>query len=305
MSSRMDLRNRHWLRLLVIAAAVASRGYAQSGFNVLTRNYDNQRTGANTSETVLNASNVNSSQFGKLFMLPLDDQVYAGVLYVSDLQIAGGTHNVIYVATNNNTVYAFDADTFGPPLWARNFNGTGRPLTNGDVGQNCSPYTRLPGQHRNCWDAGHRRLQRNHVFRDPHLGKREYGPKTSRDQHPQRQRSSQQSASDPGQRSGNRRRGSTVVFNPATQNQRPALALSQGVVYIAWASYCDTAPYHGWVLAYNEASLAQVGVFNDTPNGSLAGIWMAGAGPVSIQMETSTTVPGMGPLTASAASASR
>src|SRR5271169_5786447 len=141
MGVRVDLRYRHWLALLLIAVAFVSRGYSQSGFNVLTRNYDNQRTGANTTETVLSTSNVNSSQFGKLFMLPVDDQVYAGVLYMSGLQIAGGTHNVVFVATNNNTVYAFDADTLGPPLWVRNFNGTGQPLMNTEVGgQGCNDY---------------------------------------------------------------------------------------------------------------------------------------------------------------------
>src|SRR3984957_18408810 len=114
----------------VVSLLALSANFAQGqAVNVLTRNYNNQRTGANLSETALNVSNVNSSQFGKLFTLPVDDQVYAAILYVSGLQIAGGTHNVIYAATANNSVYAFDADTLGSPLWSRNFNGTGQPLT--------------------------------------------------------------------------------------------------------------------------------------------------------------------------------
>src|ERR1700691_5680567 len=121
-------------RLYILTLLAFSGSFAQGqGVNVLNRNYNNQRTGANLSETILTASNVNSSQFGKLFMLPVDDQVYAGILYVSGLQIAGGTHNVIYAATQNNSVYAFDADTLGPPLWFQNFNGTGQPLVNTEV----------------------------------------------------------------------------------------------------------------------------------------------------------------------------
>src|SRR4051812_17839133 len=84
-------------------------------FNVLTRQYNNARTGANLSEKVLNTSNVNSAQFGRLFQMSVDEAVYAGILYVSGLTINGGTHNVIYVATMNNSVYAFDAD-FGTQL---------------------------------------------------------------------------------------------------------------------------------------------------------------------------------------------
>src|ERR1700761_6502911 len=94
-------RLKHQLSLISLLAF--SGHFAQGQVNVLTRNYNNQRTGANLSESTLNVSNVNSSQFGKLFTLPVDDQVYAGILYVSGLQIAGGTHNVIYAATVNNS----------------------------------------------------------------------------------------------------------------------------------------------------------------------------------------------------------
>src|SRR5271170_2813466 len=117
---------REWqscIRFLILLTVCVVSMLAQGVVNVPTRSYNNQRTGANLSETILNQSNVNSSQFGKLFTLPVDDQVYAQILYVSDLSIANGTHNVIFVATANNSVYAFDADTLGPPLWQRNFNG--------------------------------------------------------------------------------------------------------------------------------------------------------------------------------------
>ena len=102
-------------------------------FNVVTRNYNSQRTGANLSETVLTTSNVNPSSFGKLFDLPVDDQIYAGVLYASDVTVAGASHNVLYTATVNNSVYAFDADS-GALLWQRNFNNGFVPVFHTDVG---------------------------------------------------------------------------------------------------------------------------------------------------------------------------
>ena len=107
--------------------SVASEALTLGAVNVLTRNYGNLRTGANLSETVLKPSNVNTSSFGKIFQVSVDDQVYAGILYASAVPIAGRSHNVFYVATVNNTVYAFDADVGGAPLWRTNFNGTARP----------------------------------------------------------------------------------------------------------------------------------------------------------------------------------
>ena len=267
------------LYFLTIAITI-SAAHSQSTINVLTRAYDNQRTNANTAETILNTSNVHSKQFGQLFMLPVDDQVYAGVLYASGLQIAGVTHNVIFAATSNNSVYAFDADILGPPLWARNFNGPGRPLANTDpVGQACGTYTDFIG---NIGIVGTpvidgptgtmylvtRTVEKGNIVQRLHAVNLLNGND---------QPSSPQviQATVPGTGDG----GTSDVFNPATQNQRPALALSNGIVYIAWSSYCDTTPYYGWVLAYNAATLAQVGAFNDAPNGSMNGIWMSGAGP--------------------------
>src|SRR5260370_9017360 len=127
----MKTRTGFPLRVMMGVAVIlnmVSAAWAQ--VNVLTRNYDNQRTGANLSESILNSSNVNPAQFGKLFMLPVDDQVFAGILYVSNLSIAGGMHNVICVAAVNNTVYSLLADTFAPPLCQPSFNGTGLPPRN-------------------------------------------------------------------------------------------------------------------------------------------------------------------------------
>ena len=266
--------------LLLAAFALAGpEARAQGVFNVPTRSYNNQRTGANLSETILTASNVNSSQFGKLFMLTVDDVIYAQILYVSSVPIGGSTHNVIYVATANNTVYAFDADTLGSPLWQRNFNGVGVPSVNTQLGQACpGGYLDFIG---NIGIVGTPVIDTQtrtmfFVTRTVESGAtvqrlRAIDITTGADE-----ANSPQviQASVPGTGDG----GTTVTFNPVTENQRSALSLSQGVLYIAWASYCDTPPYHGWVLAYNETTLAQVGAFNTTPNGTGSGIWMAGAG---------------------------
>src|SRR5260370_24344585 len=133
--------------LSVVAVFLLSRAAlpAFSQVSVLTRSYDNQRTGSNLSETTLNASNVNSTQFGKLFQLQVDDQVYAGMLYVPALTVNGAAHNVIYAATVNNTVYAFDADSAGAPLWQRNFNNGGRPTGNSEGGSNCNTHFDFSG----------------------------------------------------------------------------------------------------------------------------------------------------------------
>jgi len=273
---------REWrkcVRFLFSLTICVASVLAQGVVNVPTRSYNNQRTGANLSETILTSSNVNSSQFGKLFTLPVDDQVYAQILYVSALSIAGGTHNVIFVATANNSVYAFDADTLGPPLWQRNFNGIGVPSTNLELGQACTPaYTNFVGNIGIVSTPAIDLSTLTMVFltRTVENGAtvqrlRAINITTGADQEnsPQVIQASVAGTGDG---------GTTVVFNPLTQNQRSALSISQGIVYIAWASYCDTHPYHGWVMAYNESTLAQVGVFNATPNGESAGIWMAGAG---------------------------
>lgn len=278
---RLSLRP---LGIIVFAFAVfmmagcSARGPAH--FQALTRSYDNQRTGANLSEKKLKPANVNARHFGKLFMLPVDDQIYAGLLYASGVPMAGGKRNVLYVATVNNTVYAFDADKLGPPLWQRNFNGAGRPTRNQEVGQACRTYndfignigivgTPVIGPDRTMYfvtrtvEAG-ATIQRLRAI-DIVTGKeRPNSPQVVQ-------------ASVPGTGAG--ATGSTLAFNPVTENQRPALAISDGTVYVGWASFCDTGPYHGWMISYDATTLAQLAVFNTSPNGSMAGIWMSGAGP--------------------------
>ena len=253
---------------------------ARENFQVLTRSYGNLRTNANLSEKTLTPANVNSNHFGKLFMLPVDDEIYAGVLYVADLSIAGSKHNVLYVATVNNSVYAFDADKLGPPLWYRNFNGAGRPTRNIEVGQACHIYHDFRG---NIGIIGTPVIGPDHTM---YFVTRtvEYGTTVQR-LHAIDITTGDDRANSPQtieasvQGTGDGAVNGVVAFNPITENQRPALAVSKGTVYIGWASFCDTRPYHGWMMAYDAATLAQVGVFNSSPNGNMAGIWMTGAGP--------------------------
>ena len=262
--------------LLAAGALVVLASPAAAQVSVLTRNYDNQRTGANTAETVLTSANVNPAQFGKIFTLRVDDQVYAGILYVPDLAIADGTHNVIYVATVNNTVYALDADTPGPPLWQRNFNGTGRPTRNDEVGQACGTYRDYIGNigivGTPVIDSSTQTLYfvtRTVENTETVQRLRALDIRTGQDR-PGSPRIIQ--ATFP-------RTGGIVTFDSLMQNQRAGLGLSQGAVYIAWSSFCDTQPYHGWMMSYDAASLGQIGVFNTTPNGGMAAIWMSGAAP--------------------------
>src|SRR5579859_7291046 len=262
----------------VLLASSTLCGQAQQ-FQVLTRGYANQRTGANVAERVLKPATLKSGNFAKLFMVPVDDEIYAGLLYAADVSINGGKHTVLYVATVNNSVYAFDADKLGAPLWYRNFNGSGRPTRNTEVGQACHIYhdfrgnigiigTPVIGPDRTMYfvtrtvDYG-TTVQRLHAIDISNGRDRATSPQVI-------------AAKVPGKGDGSI--AGVVAFDPITENQRPALALSNGTVYIGWASFCDTRPYHGWMMAYDAKSLAQVGVFNTSPNGNMAGIWMSGAG---------------------------
>lgn len=248
--------------------------------NVLTRGYDLRRSGANLAETILTPANVNPAQFGALFQLQVDDQVYAQPLYASGMSVKGAPHNVVFVATVNNSVFAFDADS-GEQLWSRSFNGAGRPTDHGEVGQACGTYQDF---------SGHIGIVSTPVIDPATLTMYLVTRTVEAGQTVQRLRAidigtgadrqnGQETITATTQGSGDGAAGNQLTFNPTTQNQRMALALSQGTIYIGWASFCDTGPYHGWVMAYDATTLARVGAFAATPNGGEGGIWQAGAGP--------------------------
>jgi hypothetical protein len=245
-----------------------------------TYHNDALRTGQNNNETVLTPTLVNSSQFGKLFTYPLDGLSFAAPLYVSGVTIPGkGVHNVVYVATEHNSVYAFDADGLtNTPLWHVNFLGSGiTTVPCGDTGE-CGdipveigitgtpvidPATNTMYLTAQTKENGTTYVQRLHAL-DITTGAEKFGgPVTI-------------TASVSG--TGDGSTGGSVPFDPLRENQRPGLLLSNGVVYLAFGSHGDNHPWHGWVLGYNATSLQRVLTYNSTPNDFGGGIWQSGCG---------------------------
>ncbi len=254
--------------------------------HVTTYHNDNFRTGQNVAETVLSPSNVNHVQFGKLFTHGVDGYVYAQPLYLPNVSIPGrGVHNVVFVATQHDSVYAFDADnnsgSNANPLWAVSFtNPTAGITTLSSNDVSCTdivpeigitgtpvidPSTATLYVVVKTKESG-KAVQRLHALSVGTGGEKFGGPVVIH-------------ASVSG--SGLGGNGTTVTFDPLKANQRPGLLLQNGVVYIGWAGHCDNGPYHGWLMAYNASTLEQLGVFNSTPNGTTGGFWQAGAAPAS------------------------
>jgi hypothetical protein len=246
-----------------------------------THHNDNLRTGQNNNETVLTPANVNPVQFGKLFSYSIDGIAFASPLYVAGVNIPGsGVHNVVYVATENDSVYAFDADgSSSTPLWHVTFLKTGVttvPCT--DVGE--------------CGDIPVQIGITSTPVIDPVSGTMYVVAKTKENSNYVQRLHALDITT------GAEKLGGPVVitatvaatgidssggketFNSLRENQRTGLLLSNGVVYFAFASHGDQSPWHGWVLGYNATTLQQVLAYNDTPNGSLGGggIWQAGGG---------------------------
>ncbi len=268
--------------------------------SVWTAHNDNARSGLNAVETALTHTNVNANGFGQIFSQPVDGPVYAQPLVVAGVAIPNqGTHNVVFVATMHDSVYAFDADSAAgsnaPALWHASFinpaAGITAPLTTDAVDypyQDCQTFageigvvgtpvidtnsgtlfvvarTKEPLPPPNSQVLT--QVQRLHALDLSTGAERPNSPVVI-------------AASVPG--TGDGSSGGVASFNPARELQRSALLLSGGVVYIAWASYCDHDPYHGWIIGYDAQTLQQTGVFNDTPNGSEGGIWMSGGGPAA------------------------
>jgi len=256
-----------------------------------TYGYDNSRDGQNTQETVLTTGNVNATQFGKLFRYPVDGEIYPDPLYVPNVNIPSqGTHNVVYVATEADSVYAFDADgRTSTALWHTNF-------TDPDQGVTTVPYADvLPTS---CRNTGPVLGITGTPVIDPVRGVLYVMVRTKEvtngvATYPQRLHAldittgaevagspATVDASVPGIGEGNNGQGQ-VPFDDIHDNSRAGLLLVNGVVYVTWSSPCDQHPYHGWVIGFDESTLQQVYVFNTTPNGDAGSIWGAGAGPAA------------------------
>src|SRR5581483_5073305 len=232
---------RHFVVTMIVLASVLP---VMAQVDVLTQHNDNARTGANLNETTLTPSNVNVNQFGMLFERSVDDQIYSQPLVVSNVDIGGVKHNVVYITTVHNSVYAYDADdasrtapywhvNFGPPVsghftchdFSGNYSIVGTPVI--DKGANTMYVVDQTGSafthHLHALDIS----------------------------------------------TGAEKAGSPVTVNISNQlqNQRPALLLANGNVYVGFGSHCDQGSYHGILIAYNASSLSEVARWNSTPSG--------------------------------------
>ena len=243
--------------------------------NVLTQHNDLSRSGANPKETVLTTSNVSESSFGKLFTLPIDGFTYAQPLYASGINIPNqGVRNVVYVATAHDSVYAFDADS-GTQYWRVSLGTSvpssviGTPNIQVEVGIISTPVID-PGSGTIYVVAKtyENSVQIFHLHAlDITTGAEKFGGPV------------QIVASVSG--SGVMSSGGSIPFVASQENQRAAVTLANGVVYLAFASHEDHDPYHGWLLGYKAGTLQQVQVFNVTPNSGEGAIWMGGQGLVA------------------------
>jgi len=305
--------------------AAGTQAATVGSITVLTHHNDIARTGANLNETILNTSNVKPGSFGKLFERTVDGQIYAQILYVSNVNIRDqGVHNAVYVATMANTVYAFDADDPGAtdPLWSKNLGpsvslpdprvGDGAyndiaievgivstpviSLENSGNGGDGTIYVVAMTKESNDPTGYQHRLHAldissgDELFGGPvQITASVSGSKTTIDRTKNPAQTQTQQV--------------TRNFTSYLSNQRPALLLSQGQVYIASASFGDhdeneNNPYHGWILSYDAATLQQTAVYNVTPHyivvhslnnnrqvqtdiQAQGGIWQAGQGPAA------------------------
>ena len=258
---------------LTVSAAVTQ------GSDVVTYKNDLARTGQNLGEKILTPANVNSSGFGKLRFLSTDGKVDAQPLYLSALSVGGSAHNVVFVATENDSVYAFDADN-GAKLWKASLVPAGERVdlpqqycsqVSPTIGITSTPVIdRTAGAHgiiylvamtkSNENGSWHHRL---HAL-DVTTGAEALGG-------PQEITASYPAA------------GGTITFDPVQYEERAALLLSNHTIYTTWTSHCDNKFYTGWVIAYSQTTLQRTAVLNVAPNSGGMGpaIWMAGGGPAA------------------------
>lgn len=292
------------LSVLTLFSAI----YCKGQVSVLTQHNDNARTGQNLSETTLNTSNVSQSTFGKLFWRTVDGYIYAQPLYLPGVVMQGASHNVVYVATQHNSVYAFDADNPNAvaSLWQVNL-GTAVPMEDiciitGDTNPSDCPYydispeigiTSTPvidktagviyvvARTKNSSDSTYHYFL--HALSLTSGAEQLQGPVEITGQVSGTGTSSQ---------------FGSVPFDATDVNQRPSLLLANGVIYIAFGSVGDIGPYHGWVISYNSTTLQQEGIFSTSPDGSEGGIWSAGQGLIADSANNIYAITSNGDFTA-------
>ncbi len=248
---------------------------------VPTQHNDNTRSGWNDNETALTTSNVNVQQFGAVFTLPVDDQVYAQPLVVGHVFVGAGDHNVVYIATVNNTLYAYDGDN-GRLYWQRGFTAPGmRPPTRTDMTGACGgSYQDFSG---NIGIVGTPVIDaaRGTMY---FVARSTTGSAFVQHLHAVNIVDGSETAGSPTEitatysGNGDGSVNGVIAFDAQRQNQRQGLTLLNGFVYVTFSSHCDWGPYHGWILGYDAATLQQRVVYNATPNGYGGGMWESGTG---------------------------
>jgi PQQ-like domain len=281
----MPLCRRFVTRLILTSFSISCcfAGGASLAFSqdVLTYHNNGARTGLNSAETILTPSNVNPASFGKLFTLTVDGRVDAEPLYLSAVPIPGsGTHNLLIVATEHGSVYAFDADT-GSLIWRITTLKSGETASDDrgcsqvtpEIGITSTPAIQRPtGSNGVIYvvamskDSSGDYHQRLHALNAPTGSERAKSPVEI-------------TAKFPG--TGDNSSGGDVIFDPAQYKERSGLLITGGMVYLAWSSHCDIRPYTGWIMGYNPTSLVQETVINITPNGNEGAIWGSGGGLTS------------------------
>jgi hypothetical protein len=261
--------------------AISAESLAAAGLAVVaTYHNDNARTGQNIIETTLTPGNVNVAHFGKLYSFPVDGSVYAQPLYLPQVAMPGnGIHNVVVVATQHDSVYAFDADSpTAAPLWRANFLNPDAGITTilptdvnasdilPEIGITSTPVIDVSSNTLYVVAATKENgafYHRLHAL-DMTSGAEKFGgPRIIQASYP----GTAQDGND-----------GVLSFSSRYQLQRAALLLSNGKVFIAFASYADSGLYHGWVIAYDAVTMQQAGAWVSTPNGYQGGIWMSGCG---------------------------
>jgi hypothetical protein len=269
--------------IILIVLGMALSMPAQSQNNVLTQHYDQNRSGWYRQETRLTNRNIKYPGFGRIFTRAVDDQIYAQPLIVN-VNLPSGNKNIVVIATVNNSVYAFDADSANvtQPYWQVNLTPAGnRVIQNTDMTGACG------GGYRDF--SGNMGIVGTPVI-DPgtntlYVVSRNVNPTTLVFQqflHAINILSGAENSGSPvliaASVSGSGDGGSTVSFDPQKNNQRPGLLLLNGIVYIAWSSHCDWTPYHGWIIGYDATTLQRKFTYCTTPDGYEGGVWMSGAG---------------------------
>ncbi|GAC1302707.1 MAG: hypothetical protein NVS9B2_18650 [Steroidobacteraceae bacterium] len=260
------------------ATLSVTNGIVNPGIDVLTYKNDLGRTGQNLSESALTLANVNSSSFGLLRNLPVDGKVDAQPLYVSQLIVSGSAHNVVFAATEHDSVYAFDADT-GSLLWQVSLLAAGETPSDPhgcsqvipEIGITATPVVdRGAPTHGILYvtamskDSSSGYHQRLHALDLASGGELLNGPVEITADYPA---------------AG----GGSTTFSPGQYEERAALLLLNGTIYTSWTSHCDQTPYYGWIIAYSANTLSRTAVLNVAPNGGGVGpaIWMSGGGPAA------------------------